>query len=997
MAFEVEAWTALHRWPGLLLGWLFLLALAEPRLSRGIPGASTWITSPRLRRALALLALAWLAASWLTDRTTHLLIPAGLTVALGLVFRALLRTGLRADRQAGPELKRLILLLGITLWLVHPYATPRLVGAGDAEHYARQLADFITQARHHDFPVFVGQSLSAFSGSVHPLRVAPYFQYTGGLLDVLTSRSLTAVTLQNLLICTSLLAAVLGAYLALTRVAASDRRGECTWLALLYGTSPGVLALIYSGDMLASWMTLPWLPWLFLGWVLAWRNPASGTGLLLQAVSLAFLWLAHAPIALWAALLTLVSEGLRWFATGCKWRLLTWQIGAAMLCLLLCHYVFVSVAMLEVPSNPYLGFDLARGAVFESVRDSWHGLFRLVSGGNLAHDLHLSPGLLLIAALGTLTAVRVRGAAPIMVLTVATLLLLLLPWPAVTGRFWAAMPVPLMTVLEKWPVQRFYPLLSALLPFLGVLALAHPWLARPALRRALLLLLTLSTLWSAWEARKFIAHGYDVTRSVAATTRFLLPENNTLSRYSYEMWGYLPEFFSYGYMDPETQNRLIDPVTAEVRNSNGRTLQAAAARAAAHRFVRTPEGAQLERTITVPAGGACFVSFDFGGIRPVGTLLVEGRRLDRRYQLPASGGVHAFGALPGQNRGFLLRNFGAEPEEASIRFVSSLPGGLAPTAARIAPYDGQQLPFRLRSLVPFEIDAITDTGGWVETPKLLIPGYQVTVNGQPAESRRSPNGLLMTHVPAGTARIRLDYRAPWPLAAAFTLNATALVVGALCLLAGYLTRPPSLRPAPALGALAGRLLFQTGCGAVALAVIASLVALPALAFRGEPTLPPGEALGYHLRLKFPVGRHEIYETLLSWRDPAAATSSIVVFYENDRFIRIGCRKNGILKILTDSLPVSYFVPNELDVSREPGFTHEGLPASLIRVRFNRHVILETGYAHQTDVVADLVVGHEITPGIPGANPFRGQLLRARGNLRRQTNSTALSDSIAMQQ
>jgi hypothetical protein len=427
--------------------------------------------------------------------------------------------------------------------------------------------------------------------------------------------------------------------------------------------------------------------------------------------------------------------------------------------------------------------------------------------------------------------------------------------------------------------------------------------------------------------------------------------------------------------------------------------------------VATADGGRLEPAVVIPPGEARFVSFEFHG-RPEGTLLVEGLRLERRYALPASGGANAFGALPGQNRGFLLRNFGTATEEVRIRFASRTPGGITPASARVVPYDKSQLPFRLISLLPFELEAATATGGWVETPKLLVPGYQVRVNGLPAECRRSPNGLVMTRVPPGTVRIRIDYVAPGPLLGSYILTALAWLALAsvavarsmLPTLLGARAHRPAIRP----DVNVGWHLLRPGRSIPSLITLVTLVLLPMLALQTDSIVVPASQEGYHLRVKFPVGRHENYETLFSWRDFAGATTSIVVFYENDRFIRLGCRKNGILKVLTDPLPVSYFVPNDLSINREPASrTREPAdhqPASVItdavsvlRIRFNHHLVLETDYTHQSDEVATLSVGHEISPNIPGAYPFSGKLLASHGRLGQPRAIAAATDLVALQQ
>ena len=94
------------------------------------------------------------------------------------------------------EIVRWILLLLVGAWLLHPYATDRLIGSGDALWYRNMLADYISQIRAGVFPVYVGQTDFAFNGAVYPLRVAPLYQHAAGILDMMTGHKLEYGTLQ---------------------------------------------------------------------------------------------------------------------------------------------------------------------------------------------------------------------------------------------------------------------------------------------------------------------------------------------------------------------------------------------------------------------------------------------------------------------------------------------------------------------------------------------------------------------------------------------------------------------------------------------------------------------------------------------------------------------------------------------------------------------------------------------------------------------------------
>ena len=315
----------------------------------------------------------------------------------------------RRTRRAGGELLRWWGLVAVCAWAIHPYATPYLVGGGDAHHYAQQLADARAQMQARNFELYVGQSAYAFNGDIHPLRTAPYFSYVGGAMSLLGGDALPPTAAQNLLIVLSLGAGVSGLYLLLTRL-----RPRAAWaasvLAAAFATSPGILALIYSGDMVASWLTLPYLPLVFYAVIQLGetQEPTPLLGLLTGA--LAMLWLAHAPVAFWTTLLVILSLGTWFFASGDRLRMF-WSLvasGAGLLCL--CGYVFVSVHTLELPADPNLISFVRGSGMLEILKTGWAGLGRPIdpTGADLLRNLQLSPALGLAALVSLISFKRHR-------------------------------------------------------------------------------------------------------------------------------------------------------------------------------------------------------------------------------------------------------------------------------------------------------------------------------------------------------------------------------------------------------------------------------------------------------------------------------------------------------------------------------------------------------------------------------------------------------------
>ena len=168
------------------------------------------------------------------------------------------------SRVWGTEVARLALLAAAATWLLHPFATNRQVGAGDALWYANMLADFVLQLRAGVFPVFVGQTDYAFNGAVYPLRVAPFYQHLAGLLDLLTGRQLGFFALQHLCVLVLGYAGIFSSYFALNSLA-PGQRWSAAGLSILYVSCPGLLGTIYTQDLYMTWMTIPFVPWVVYG------------------------------------------------------------------------------------------------------------------------------------------------------------------------------------------------------------------------------------------------------------------------------------------------------------------------------------------------------------------------------------------------------------------------------------------------------------------------------------------------------------------------------------------------------------------------------------------------------------------------------------------------------------------------------------------------------------------------------------------------------------
>jgi hypothetical protein len=925
---------------GFLAAWFISLYLCDSGLRRIL---KRWQTQPLRLPAVAavLLLVVWV---WYTPETfdyRQLVFAVATGAASGLAQRFFLRQACRTRSTTG-EAARWLGLIGVCMWVIQPYATTQLVGGGDAFHYAQQLTDAAEQFRSGDFPIFVGKGAHAFNGDIHPLRTAPYFSYVGAFVSLLAGPTLTPVAVQNLMIVLSLVAAVLGLYLLLTRLRPAAA-GAAFWLASAFATCPGVLALIYSGDMIATWLTLPWLPVVFFAVLRLWTEaqPVRYFGLL--AAALALVWLAHPPVAFWTSLLVGLVLAARLVIQREKGRAMTQTFTCLALCFMLCGYVFVSVHTLQLPNDPNLVANVRSGANLGILKAGWAGLGRPIdpAGSDLLRNLQLSPALWIafcVALIGLATRRTRPGAVGLLALGAVGLLLLLVPSSAISGRIWAIMPEIVINATHEWPMQRFFPILSALIPFLALFA--WPQAGRGDLRRApqwLACGLAAAVIYSAFEARKLIARGYAVTSSEMMTDLRLRPENALMSRYSYEYFGQLPSGFSHGTMTPIMQNRLLARESLEPIDLNrlalNRPISDREARARTrHNFIQTDYGGIFDPPLRLAAKEVYFARFHFDDPKLQGTLQLLGKFIYREYILPLSGEPLAFGSGPKNRDGFTLWTTGPDTDTVDVRFYAQpgQPGTNKFGTLELLSLNPNRLPLQTLSLNPFKISVRSESEAWLETPKLFIEGYRAKVDGRSVSVMRSPDGLAMIPISPGASRIGLDYEGPPSLRFAFwgTLLSWAGMLG----LFAWSWRSPTIL---------NRAFTLLGRGAVASCGLAAFVwgSVQFAAPAGPGNAPAQMAeLPVNINVTLPLKDTNEWEPVWHFKNREAAWSIYFFHDVSRRKIRIGLAREGSLLAESEATVINYLRDHDLTVklTTEPAGNQPRL-----KLWFNQRLMLDS--------------------------------------------------------
>jgi len=682
---------------------------------------------------------------------------------------------IRARRELLPLLA---LMLG-TFYLLSGFATGRLVGSGDALWYIQVLGDTLTQLRSGIFPVWVGQTDFAANGAVYPLRVAPYYQYLGGLIDAAGARSMSIVAVHNSVVVLTGILGSLSAY-ACMRTLLRKHPWRSAALAWLYVTCPAGLALITAQDLIMSWMTLPFIPIAWLGVILINRE-SSPRSLLITAVGLGALWWCHSPIACGMTLAAFVSLAIAWvwpLGRPFDWR--TVGFVAISFAALIC-YPFISLwSVRQADRAGVIPFTVDRHRLLENLRHAFPGSLMPVSASGMElRDFQLGFTLLTLATVIAAIALRFPGrTARVSTILLCVGLILVWPFSPLTDWIWERMPGSIVDLAFFWPMQRIY------LPLAGLIVLATAAVLADQQSRAVTLVLNVclaaGVLWSTQQAAVFHRLEFRRRANYEDTELRMRAENRSLMNHSYGLFPRLPPTFSNGVVDPLLGLRLLaSDLKTVIEQNDALTPQPISMEAASGVFETrkdpNPGIWDLSPNFTLTPGKRLIVTFDFQGEQPSGILQLEGQGFFRQYILPQSGEDQAWGCGPNNSRRLSLWTTEGNAVSVRIRYIPTPALPMPPTLWHFyaQPISEATWRFRTVSQTPLTLETQAASAGWLETPRMYLPGYKATVNGGPALVRASANGLAAVQVPAGRSRLVVTYVAPFWVRGGFAISAIA--------------------------------------------------------------------------------------------------------------------------------------------------------------------------------------------------------------------------------
>jgi hypothetical protein len=685
------------------------------------------------------------------------------------------------------EILRWLVVGAAGVALLLPFYGRHGFGSGDVYWYTVMLADLIAQVHHGIFPVWVGQSPYAFTGALSPLRLAPLFQYSGALWDLLTCHALEAPALVNAVISASGLATAAAAYFAL-RTALPARPNLACLLALLWLVSPGVLAPLYSGFQYMEWVAMPFVPVLLFGcWRLWTRDDILARVAI--AAGVAGMMLGHTPTGLWGGLLG-AGMYLGHLLARRNWAAEARSLPAmAAGFLLLGGFAFGSALTIDHPAN------VSGGNRWSSFTGIFPGNFLPIDisvGGIKTYQLGYALLAAGLVALALLLWQRPRGTAAFVTALLA-FTVLLVPFTGATDWIWAHLPSIVMTITNS-PTQRLFEFWGITIVFAVVLAVSAPAAGRRTRGLAVLLAVLFGAgLWSGHEAFLLVSALHATVAEPEEMAIALRPENLQLARFAYASFAQAPGYASHAHEDPELENRLLERPSLKLMAANADAaapkvqpdsdLDTLPRLAQAGLWVATSDNHkriyQLTPALRLAPGQRYALRLDFLEPGKEGVLQIANHDLFREYLLPDSGvGIAAaslaFGSLPTSSHVAALEQrspFSTQPE---LRFVAPVQTGEKFDFARfwLFTYDSSNLPVRVLSWIPYRAETETAVPAYLETPRIWQRGWRATVNGRRVATGESPQHLVMVPLEPGTSEVVLTFRSPPWLEAWFWLCLT---------------------------------------------------------------------------------------------------------------------------------------------------------------------------------------------------------------------------------
>jgi hypothetical protein len=863
-----------------------------------------------------------------------------------------------------------------------PFLTTGPVGTSEAYNYSLALADTITQIREGQFPVLAGQSEYAFNGRVHPIRTAPYLNYSAALLDLMTFRQLEFWTLQNLILSLSLVSGALSCFWGLSKKL-NTPASVAAILSCLYILSPPVLAAAYGMDLYMTVTTVPFLPIIIIMCTKAFTGLKFSDYLALST-SLALCWLAHPPIALWVSIIAaIIFITASWF---CVLKKFIWVN------LFISGLIFISVAgfgfasALTITEHNEITKSNDHLKLFDEVISAFPNSLQPISQtANKISDFQLGYtvwGMFFFTI--TISLLR-KNITSLVLLCVATFLLsFTVPVPFLHKFLWDNSPSVIFYLTNQWPMQRLYLPITILI----IVSFAVVW--RPIrirsglLHDALRLILIISILWTTWQSSRFISRGLSTQNSQEAIHRGHINGNINLTSISYALIG-APSYFVNGVMDPAFEFRLLAPYDARILTSNWVAKLPNTSESSKGTFSIHPNTQvdilNIKPPLILKPGERYRLTLNFIAPPTKAVLQMIGPTMFREYSLPTAGGSNGFGMNLGNNNVLTLWTSQTTSEEVKLRLVGPNLANSQLAGAQFAHYnlerlDSAKLPIQLESLIPIKAKVSLDSPGYLETPRLYIPGYEATVNGVASRVQRSPEGMVMFAVPSGESIVELKYSGLFITRLAFWISIFTLFT--IILIYSTIILFPNLAQN-----LAHKIKTSRNHYFI---VLSALIFSGCIIYFGINFYDSNEASGpIRIRFTIPIGQTNRHQPLLV-TGKAHQGMFVYIVYHDSKHVRIGVDVWGLLGFESDPILTDYYADHEIIIEAgsiypKNGSIYKGKSdeeikriKSQLSINFNGLKILHRQINTYESKLSEITIGQNTIGGSSCEPNFTGQIL-----------------------
>lgn len=508
----------------------------------------------------------------------------------------------------------------------------------------------------------------------------------------------------------------------------------------------------------------------------------------LLAAAAALLWVVHPQLLPFAGIGCLLLAA--WFRVGVGWRSCQTDTRLeAVVGLLLGSAAALSGWLFPwFPQWP----KQAGGLVDQGLADQaahWVGYFRPPDFPGTSDQ----PGLAgwIVFAMGSLAVWHGKGSrfARWGFNAVFLLILSLIPFLPHAARFiWRNAPDEITSVIGISYSLRLLPAAIPLLLVAGFVAAADSLTEAPRFGRAWITLLVAVLPWAAWQEAGAIRKAFDFTQSEEVHARLSRSENSALERYSYDLLP-VPRYFSHGVLDPRIETRLWSADKRQLLigpDDMARAMETGQSETITFTGSHIPTGPEwiyLRPMLQLAPGEHRLLRFEQIETIPNGVMIFRGQGFYREYIMPDSGQGVSFGTGPESSRTVSLWNTSTQPLEIEIAYTGPFaigkPDGVF-ARARYSRFDLARAPIRLESLTPYHAVVEATDGGLLETFRVNVPGYKVTLNGRRVAHQVSAEGLVEVPLDRGTNDIIVEFRgsptfwrwfwwsvAAWTAAAAF--------------------------------------------------------------------------------------------------------------------------------------------------------------------------------------------------------------------------------------